>query len=380
MLDLWLGYRLDWFLLAALAVGGLLGAQLYLRRARGIVLPWSAWRLLVLCLLTGAVLAEWAGEAGRTRLRGMLEGAAPTYAATLERAGHATLRLTPPDPIRCTACCWGSSGPGWPRTRRFTRCIPFARSPTGGSCTWWTSSRIRPVTGGTAERRWSLALGREYEGALGPDLRQAFAGRASFDEVPRSDREGTWVTAYLPLRDATGGVEAVLGVDYDAADWQKTLVQVRLAVIALIAIVTAAIVISLIMVRLARAEVETRERADAAIRESETRFRTLADAAPVMMWMENRERGIEYLNAGWLAFRGATLEEEVAAGRDAYIHADDLFRFREVRQERRRWAGRTRWTIACGGPMGRIAGSRRPRRRGATPTAPSPDITGRRSA
>ncbi|HEY9443270.1 MAG TPA: hypothetical protein VIQ25_08570, partial [Gemmatimonadales bacterium] len=80
MLDLWLGYRLDWFLLAALAVGGLLGAQLYLRRARGIALPWSAWRLLVLCLLTGGVLAEWAGEAGRTRLRGMLEGAAPTYA------------------------------------------------------------------------------------------------------------------------------------------------------------------------------------------------------------------------------------------------------------------------------------------------------------
>ena len=36
LLDLWLGYRLDWFLLAALTVGGLLGAQLYLRRVRGI--------------------------------------------------------------------------------------------------------------------------------------------------------------------------------------------------------------------------------------------------------------------------------------------------------------------------------------------------------
>src|SRR6185437_5373691 len=88
----------------------------------------------------------------------------------------------------------------------------------------------------TAERRRSVALGREYEGTVGRELQQAFGGRASFDEVPRSDREGTWVTAYLPLRDATGRVEAVLGVDYAAADWQKTLVQVRLAVIALIAI------------------------------------------------------------------------------------------------------------------------------------------------
>ena len=51
MLDLWLGYRLDWFLLATLAISGLLGAQLYLRRARGIVVPWSAWRLLVVCLV-----------------------------------------------------------------------------------------------------------------------------------------------------------------------------------------------------------------------------------------------------------------------------------------------------------------------------------------
>jgi PAS domain S-box-containing protein len=184
----------------------------------------------------------------------------------------------------------------------------------------------------SSDRPGTVALGREYESEVGPELRQAFAGRASFDEVPKSDRAGTWVTAYLPLRDATGRVEAVLGVDYDAADWQKTLAQVRLAVIALIGIVMAAIVISLVVVRLARAEVETRERAAAAIRESEARFRTLADAAPVMMWMENPERGIEYLNAGWLAFRGATLEEEVAAGRDAHIHGDDHFRFREVRQ------------------------------------------------
>ena len=333
MLDLWLGYRLDWFLLAALAVGGLLGAQLYLRRARGIVLPWSAWRLLVLCLFTGGVLAEWAGEAGRTRLRGMLGGAAPTYAAALERGGHATLRLDVTGSDSLYRVLLGLQR-SWVAANPSIHAMYTLRTLPNGRVVHLVD--VESDQGGegprTAERRRTVALGREYEGNVGPELRQAFGGRASFDEVPRSDRAGTWVTAYLPLRDATGRVEAVLGVDYDAADWQKTLVQVRLAVIALIAIVTAAIVISLIIVRLARAEVETRERADAAIRESETRFRTLADAAPVMMWMENPERGIEYLNAGWLAFRGATLEEEVAAGRDAHIHGDDHFRFREVRQ------------------------------------------------
>jgi len=333
VLDLWLGYRLDWFLLATLAVGGLLGAQLYLRRARGIVVPWSAWRLAVVCLIAGAVLAEWAGEAGRTRLRGMLEGPAPTYAAALERGGHGTLRLdaTGSDSLYRVLLglerSWVAANPSI-HAMYTLRLLPNGRlvhlvdieSDRGGS----------ESVGG--ERRRSVPMGREYDGDVSPELREAFAGHASFDEVPKSDEVGTWVTAYLPLRDSTGRVESVLGVDYDAADWQKTLALVRLAVIALIAIVTAAIVISLIVVRLARAEVETRERADAAIRESEARFRTLADAAPVMMWMESPEREIEYLNEGWLTFRGATAEEESAAGREAQVHPEDQFRFREVRQ------------------------------------------------
>jgi hypothetical protein len=96
VLDLWLDYRLDWILLAALGFCGLAVAHVYLRRLRGIAVHWSAWRLLVVCLLSGALLAEWAGEAGRHRLRGMLEGTAPTYARELERLGHSRLRLDAP--------------------------------------------------------------------------------------------------------------------------------------------------------------------------------------------------------------------------------------------------------------------------------------------
>ncbi|HKU62272.1 MAG TPA: response regulator [Gemmatimonadales bacterium] len=332
MLDLWLGYRLDWCLLATLAVGGLLGAQLYLRRARGIAVPWAAWRLLVVCLIAGAVLAEWAAEAGRTRLRGMLEGAAPTYAAALERGGHAGLRFdaTATDSLYRALLglqrSWVAANPS------IHGMYTLRLLPNGRIVHLVDAESDR----GGAERapgaRRNVPLGREYDGDISTELRGAFAGRASFDEAPRSDGVGTWVTAYLPLRDATGRVEAVLGVDYDAADWQKTLAQLRLAVIALMGIVTAVIVISLVVVRLARAEVETRERADAAIRESESRFRTLADAAPVMMWMEDPDRRIEYLNGGFLAFRGAALEEEMAAGRETHIHPEDQFRFREVRQ------------------------------------------------
>jgi tetrahydromethanopterin S-methyltransferase subunit E len=76
------------------------------------------------------------------------------------------------------------------------------------------------------------------------------------------------VSAYVPLSDSTGKVEAVLGVDFKADDWQKTLAQVRLAVLGVVGIITGVIVVSLIIVRLARHELEARARAGSAIRES----------------------------------------------------------------------------------------------------------------
>jgi two-component system, sensor histidine kinase and response regulator len=331
LLDLWLAYRLDWFLLATLAVGGLLGTQLYLRRARGVVVPWSAWRILILCLAAGAVLADWAVEAGRTRLRGMLEGAAPTYAAALERSGHAALRLDSSGSDSLYRALRGLER-SWMAANPSIEAMYTLRTLPNGRIVHLVDVEADGRADASGDVRRAVPSGRAYEGEIGDELRQAFAGRSGFDEVPRSGRDGTWVTAYQPLRDPAGRVEAVLVVNYDAGDWQRTLAQIRLAVIALIGVVTATIVASLLVVRLARAEVETRTRADAAIRESEARFRTLADAAPVMMWMEDRQQQTEYLNAGWLAFRGATLEEESAAGRQAQIHPEDLFRFREVRQ------------------------------------------------
>jgi PAS domain S-box-containing protein len=332
VLDFWLDYRLDWILLAVLAAGSLLGAQLYLRHARRIAVPWSAWRLLVVCLAAGAVLAEWAGEAGRTRLRGMLEGATPVYAAAFERGGHEALRLDASGSDSLYRALLGLER-SWVAANPSIHAMYTLRTLPNGRVVHLVD--VEADHHGDAHRdagRGTVPLGREYTGELTDELRQAFAGRAAFDEVPRSDHAGTWVTAYQPLRNSLGRVEAVLGVDYDAADWQRTLAQIRLAVIALIGIGTAVIVVSVIVVRLARAEVESRARADAAIRESEERFRTLADAAPVMMWMEDQQQRTEYLNAGWLTFRGATLEEETEAGRQAQVHPEDLFRFREVRQ------------------------------------------------
>ena len=364
MLDLWLDYRLDVILLATLGVCGLGVAHAYLRRLRGVAVPGSAWRLVVVCLAAGAILAEWAGEAGRQRLRGMLEGTAPAYARELERLGHSRLRLDaqPTDSLYRSLIEVEKS---WLAANPALHDIYTLRALPNGRVILLVDSETDYDRdgryGGVRERR--TPLGQAYDGAIGEELQRAFAGEAGFDEVPVSDQWATWVSAYVPMRDSTGRVEAVLGVDFDAGDWLKTLAQIRLATLGLVGIISGVIIVSLVLVRMARDELDNRARADAAIRESEARFRTLADSAPVMIWMEGPDGRVEYLNAGWLAFRGRSAEEEMADGHEAGIHQEDLPRFREVHQvslvarraytadyRLRRADGEYRWIQETGAP------------------------------
>ncbi|MEM7552534.1 MAG: PAS domain S-box protein [Cyanobacteria bacterium P01_A01_bin.84] len=63
--------------------------------------------------------------------------------------------------------------------------------------------------------------------------------------------------------------------------------------------------------------------AQAALQESEARFRSMADTAPMMIWVAGKDKLCNYFNASWLEFTGHSLEEEVNNGWLERVHPDD---------------------------------------------------------
>jgi PAS domain S-box-containing protein len=71
-------------------------------------------------------------------------------------------------------------------------------------------------------------------------------------------------------------------------------------------------------------DVTERELATIALRESEARFRLVANFAPVLIWMCDTTKLCTYFNTPWLEFTGRSLESQLGNGWTQAVHPEDL--------------------------------------------------------
>ena len=110
-------------------------------------------------------------------------------------------------------------------------------------------------------------------------------------------------------------------------------------------------------------DITERRENEALLQESEKRFRNMADAAPVMIWVSGPDKLCTFFNQGWLTFTGSTMDEAVGNGWTTKVHPDDrdrclasyssAFDARRSFQKEcrlRRADGEYRWVLTTGAP------------------------------
>lgn len=110
-------------------------------------------------------------------------------------------------------------------------------------------------------------------------------------------------------------------------------------------------------------DITDQKRAEQVLRESEERFRLVANTAPVLIWMSGVDKLCNFFNQCWLDFTGRSLAEEVGEGWVSGVHPEDVERCLkaysasfdaridfEMEYRLRRFDGEYRWIVDYGVP------------------------------
>jgi PAS domain S-box-containing protein len=158
---------------------------------------------------------------------------------------------------------------------------------------------------------------------------QAFNTGRAFVEGPYRDRWGVWVTGYAPIFGPHQQVVALLGMDIDVKDWQRTLNAYRYFGIGLTLMASLLLLLAVVSAErtdsvnaVLKREITTRARIVDALRESEERYRSLIELTPDIIYRLNEDGTIAFISAA-VAQLGYDPDELVGMPFDTLVHPED---------------------------------------------------------
>ncbi len=299
------------------------------RNLRTSALPRRMSGVVLILMIATIYYASHAGERERARLVEMVAGIAPTYATVLHNNGLEKITVNTPHDDPTYLHLIELEKQLLNKNKSVADVYTLLRRPDGMSVLIVDSETDYNHNGAIdEEREQRTEIGEAYDE---PDfvhaMDTALAGQPVFMSEISSDRWGSWVSAVEPVFDANGKVYAVVGVDFPADRWVRSILSVRGTHLIIGLVVNAIVLVAAFMISRLQAEVGRRKSAEVLAKASENRLRLIVDNEPECVAvfdasgriLEINPAGTTLLGVSGVAPIGRSLQEFVTEDRRASL-------------------------------------------------------------